>query len=55
MVGGKQIKTSKTKMAESTVDYTFLGRSGLQISNIALGTMTFGKDTESLVSPILTY
>ncbi|XP_052104909.1 1-deoxyxylulose-5-phosphate synthase YajO-like [Mytilus californianus] len=32
---------------ENTVDYTHLGRSGLVVSNLCLGTMTFGKNEES--------
>ena len=36
-------------MAEPKVDYNFLGRSGMKVSNLALGTMTFGKDEKSLV------
>ena len=36
-----------TKMAEQQVEYSFLGKSGLKVSNIALGTMTFGKDDKS--------
>ncbi|VDH90623.1 Hypothetical predicted protein [Mytilus galloprovincialis] len=31
----------------NTVDYTHLGRSGLVVSNLCLGTMTFGKNDES--------
>ena len=38
-----------TKMAAQHVDYNFLGKSGLKVSNIALGTMTFGKDDKSQV------
>lgn len=30
--------------ADFTMDYNYLGRSGLRVSNICLGTMTFGKE-----------
>ncbi|XP_063430130.1 1-deoxyxylulose-5-phosphate synthase YajO-like [Mytilus trossulus] len=33
--------------SEITVDYTHLGRSGLVVSNLCLGTMTFGKNEKS--------
>ena len=37
-------------MSDSTqVSYNFLGKSGLKVSNIAFGTMTFGKDEKSVV------
>ena len=36
-------------MEESKVEYGFLGKSGLKVSNIALGTMTFGKTEKTLV------
>ena len=39
-------------MAETKVEYNFLGKSGLKVSNIALGTMTFGKDDKSQVGYI---
>lgn len=33
-------------MASKNVEYNFLGNSGLKVSNLCLGTMTFGKCTE---------
>lgn len=30
--------------ADLTMEYNYLGRSGLRVSNICLGTMTFGKE-----------
>lgn len=38
-------------MSETNVDYNFLGRSGLKVANIALGAVTFGRDTTFVVSP----
>lgn len=36
------------KMANSkSVEYNFLGNSGLKVSNICLGTMTFGKTSDA--------
>lgn len=35
--------------SERKVDYNFLGRSGLKVSNICLGTMTFGIHTEGMM------
>lgn len=32
------------------MDYTHLGRAGLQVSRLCLGTMTFGRETIETVS-----
>jgi len=34
-------------MAETSVDYNFLGKTGVRVSNVCLGTMTFGKSAVS--------
>lgn len=31
---------------ESCVEYTHVGKSGLKVSNVCLGTMTFGKNDD---------
>ena len=47
-----EVTTNADRMAaipeDSKVKYNFLGKSGLKVSNICLGTMTFGENMVSV-------